>query len=183
MSINNDVRFRGNLTADPVARDILSNGETIKKASFRIAINNGKTRAGIQREPTYIDVECFRSRAETILKYLKKGDEVFVAGELLSDNWVSQDGSQRTRLYLNLNDFAFGRSKADRLAIQASRQQAAGMQPQPQPQSAPYQRPAQAAPVMPQQQYVPSQADYADSFGQNPVNSATPIFDADDALY
>jgi single-strand DNA-binding protein len=141
MSLNNDVRFRGNLVNDPVAVDINVGGETVKKATFRLAVNNGKNRAQVQRPATFIDVECFRGRAETIIKYLHKGDEIIVAGELLPDNWTDKEGHNRTRMYVALTDFTFGRRRTDRPVGAEQPTVATPAQPAPRPvaQSAPSQ--------------------------------------------
>lgn len=115
MSLNNSVRLRGNLVADPEVVKIKTAAdpsEEITKVTIRLAVNNGKTRAGADRPATFVDVQAFRRRAEILAEYLHKGDELYIDGELMLDSWTAADGSNRSKLYVSLNDFNFGRKKS-----------------------------------------------------------------------
>ena len=109
MSISNCCTFRANLVKDPESVRIKStSGEEITKTSFRIAVNNRRGDA------TFLDVESFRGRAETIAETLHKGDEVWVMGELRIESWVDKDGNNRSRLFLNLDGFEYGRARREK---------------------------------------------------------------------
>ena len=42
-----------------------------------------------------------------INKYLHKGDQLFVEGRLKFDSWQAQDGSKRSKLRVNVDNFEF----------------------------------------------------------------------------
>jgi single-strand DNA-binding protein len=58
-------------------------------------------------ETCFVDLTMFGKRAETISKYLKKGDPLFVSGRLKFEAWQAQDGSKRSRLKVLVEDFQF----------------------------------------------------------------------------
>ena len=130
MSLTNSFKFRGNLVADPELRDINANGEVIKKVNFRVAIHNGKLRNGQDRPATFVDVEAFRGTAEVIAKYFHKGDEIWCEGEVRTDSWISQDGTKRSRLFVSLTGFEYGRQRKNATAPAGASIPQASAQPQ-----------------------------------------------------
>lgn len=119
MRLNNDVRLRGNVVAEPEVVEITTTGATpekIKKITLRLAVNNGKTKAGTDRPTTFVDVQAFRRNAEVLAQYIHKGDELYVGGELMLDTWTAADGTNRSKLYVVLSDFNFGRKRGDAAA-------------------------------------------------------------------
>ncbi|MBN1434709.1 single-stranded DNA-binding protein [Candidatus Fermentibacterales bacterium] len=93
----NKVLITGNLVDDPEAR-LLESG--INVANFRIASTQSyRGRDGEWKEKTcFIDVVAWRRTAELIGEFLRKGSPVLVEGELQTNSWQAQDGSQRSRI-------------------------------------------------------------------------------------
>lgn len=86
----------GNLTADPELRY----GDTgTAVCSFSVAINEGRGKDGVEREPTYIDVTCFEKLAENTAEYLRKGKKALVQGRLDTEKWNDREtGKPRKRV-------------------------------------------------------------------------------------
>ena len=162
MSLTNSFKFRGNLVADPELRDINANGEVIKKVNFRVAIHNGKLKNGQDRPATFVDVEAFRGTADVISRYFHKGDEIWCEGEVRTDSWVSQDGTKRSRLFVSLTNFEYGRQRKNATAA-VTAPQVAPVPAQPQ-----YQAPIQ-------QNYAQPTIDEAmgNAFGQPDMGPAS----------
>jgi single-strand DNA-binding protein len=81
----------GNLTKDPVFKNT-KNGN--KVCDFSIAINNK-----LSNSVFFIDVESWGNIAENCNRFLVKGRKVLIEGKLMSSNWTSKNGEQRSRVY------------------------------------------------------------------------------------
>ncbi|MFI3197469.1 MAG: single-stranded DNA-binding protein [Methylococcaceae bacterium] len=69
--------------------------------NFTVANNIG---FGEKQQTLWIRVTLFGKRAEGSLKdYLKKGQQVFVSGELTQSEYKANDGTTKTSLELNAN--------------------------------------------------------------------------------
>ncbi|KKK82630.1 hypothetical protein LCGC14_2801450, partial [marine sediment metagenome] len=55
----------------------------------------------------FTECKMFGKRAEVINKYLHKGDQLFVEGRLKFDSWQAQDGSNRSKLRVMVENFEF----------------------------------------------------------------------------
>lgn len=69
---------------------------------------------GDKQKTNWVRVVLFGKRAEGQLKdYLKKGQQVFVSGELIQDEYKASDGTTKTSLELNANiiDLVGGRKE------------------------------------------------------------------------
>lgn len=89
---------------------ILASGTTVLNVS--VANNIGY---GDKQKTMWIRVALFGKRAEGSLKdYLKKGQQVFVSGELSTREWTADDGKTRTNLELmaNVIDLVGGRRES-----------------------------------------------------------------------
>lgn len=65
---------------------------------FSIAVNRSKKQdEGWVDEPHYFDIEFYGKSAEGLSKYLLKGRQVAVQGELRQDRW-EKDGQQRSKV-------------------------------------------------------------------------------------
>jgi single-strand DNA-binding protein len=85
----NTVSITGNLTKDPELKEL----ETTKVCELRVA---SATRRG---KAVYVDVSTFGAQAEACVKYLAKGRQIAVSGELVLDEWES-GGQRRSKLYI-----------------------------------------------------------------------------------
>ena len=85
----NSVTLVGNLTADPVLKQI---DEKRTVCDMRIAVNDQK-----DQPPMFIDVAAFGSQAEACARYLTKGRAIAVTGRLIYREWLADDGTRRSK--------------------------------------------------------------------------------------
>lgn len=97
MSINR-VNIAGNLTKDP---EVSQTNSGTAVASFCVAINERhKNKQTDEWEdcPVFVDCTAFGWKAETVGKYLGKGDKVAIEGKLRLKRWEAKDGTSRSKL-------------------------------------------------------------------------------------
>lgn len=102
----NSVSLVGRLTADPDIR-YANNGEELCIASFSIAINRNKD------DVDFFNVTAFRSTAEFIEKYFRKGMRVGVEGRLQQNRYKDKDGNNRSVVQIIANRVEILQSKAE----------------------------------------------------------------------
>jgi len=96
--MSNVFSFTGTVGADAEVR-YLPSGQAI--LNVRVANNIGY---GDKQQTLWIRVALFGKRAEGSLKdYLKKGQQVFVSGELSQNEYKANDGTTKTSLELIAN--------------------------------------------------------------------------------
>ncbi len=102
MAINN-TNISGNLTRDAELR--ATNGGT-SIASFTVAVNERrKNQAGEWEDyPNFIDCILFGARAEKLTQYMTKGTKVSVNGHLHQSRWQDDNGNNRSRLELVVDE-------------------------------------------------------------------------------
>lgn len=93
----NKVVLAGHLTATPELRQT-PNGVSV--TSFSIAINRrfSKNAEGAQNQNSnvdFINIVAWRSQADFITRYFKKGSAICVTGSLQSRSWTDQQGAKR----------------------------------------------------------------------------------------
>ena len=96
----NNVMLIGRLTADPVQK-YLPSGMAV--AEFSIA-NNYYMSSKSSNEVNYFDIVAFGKTAETAAKYLTKGKQVAIMGNLRQDRWQDKDtNSPRSKVRVIVN--------------------------------------------------------------------------------
>jgi len=102
----NKVILWGNLTRDP---QLSYTPNQTPVVDFGIAVNRKwKGQDGIEKEDVcFIDCSMFGKRAEVINKYLDKGMPLLVEGRLSFDQWEAQDGSNRSKHRVTVENFQF----------------------------------------------------------------------------
>ena len=102
----NKVLLIGNLTRDPQLTYLPSQTPVVE---FGLAINRRWTaQDGAKREETcFVDCRCFGRQAETLNKYVRKGNPLFVEGRLQLDTWTSQEGQRRSKHRVTVETFQF----------------------------------------------------------------------------
>lgn len=93
----NKVVLAGHLTATPELRQT-PNGVSV--TSFSIAINrrfskNAEGAQGQNSNVDFINIVAWRSQADFITRYFKKGSAICVTGSLQSRSWTDQQGAKR----------------------------------------------------------------------------------------
>jgi single-strand DNA-binding protein len=107
MASYNKVILMGNLTRDPELR-YTPKGTALAKIG--LAVNRvWRTETGESKEEvTFVDIEAWSQQAETIGKYMKKGNPMLIEGRLRLDQWDDkQTGQKRSRLVVVCENFRF----------------------------------------------------------------------------
>lgn len=106
----NKLFLGGNITRD-IKLSYTQNQTAI--ADFGIAVNRKwKGKDGQDKsEVCFVDCQIFGKQAETVNKYVKKGDPIFLEGRLKLDQWEAADGSKRSKLKMTVESFQFLNSK------------------------------------------------------------------------
>jgi len=98
----------GNLTADPEVKSVTVRGESRKVTEFSVAVNDPFNKE--KPASFFNNIAAWNGTGESIAKYVKKGDRVFVVAdaEMRSDE---KDGVKRNHLNLTVKDVRFLASK------------------------------------------------------------------------
>ncbi len=168
----NKVIMVGNLTRD-IELKYLPSGSAIAKSaiatSHRYKMQNGEQK----EEVCFLDFTVFGKAAEVLNQYVRKGSKVLLEGRLIFEQWQANDGSNRSRHTLRVDEFKFLDSKADSMGQNSGYNQ---------PQAQSYNQPMQQQPSMEQKSYnapvqqggMPQQAQ------QNSYEQNIPTIDIDD---
>ena len=105
MSYNKTIML-GNLTKDPELKYLPSQTAV---CTFGIATNRKwKDQSGKENEEVcFVDCVMFGKRGEALNKYFSKGDPIFIEGRLTLDTWKAQDGTQRSKHKISVENFEF----------------------------------------------------------------------------
>lgn len=108
----NKVMLIGNLTRDPEMR-YTPQGAAV--CTFGVATNrNWTTDAGEKKEDVeFHNVVAWNKLAEICSQLLKKGRKVYVEGRLSTRSWQGQDGAQKQRTEVVINDMVILDRKMD----------------------------------------------------------------------
>lgn len=109
----NRVILLGNLTREPELRKT-SRGTDV--CAVGLALNRVFTDAegGKQEQTSFIDVEAWGRRAELISDHLHKGDPLLVEGRLKQDRWQDEEGQNRSKVKVVVENFQFIGGRAPR---------------------------------------------------------------------
>lgn len=109
----NKVMLIGRLTRDPEVKTF-SNGGKVAKIGF--AVNNRKKNAATgqwEDVPVWIDLKVFnretgRKMADLVESNLKKGQQIFVEGHLVLEEWTGkEDGKKASKMVVVVDNFEF----------------------------------------------------------------------------
>lgn len=79
----------GRLTTDPELRNTSSN---VSVTSFAIAVNRPYVNKNGERQTDFFNVVAWRSQAEFICKYFKKGNCILIDGRLENRDYIDKNG-------------------------------------------------------------------------------------------
>lgn len=99
----------GRLTADPELRYTPSN---VAVLSFTVAVGRSYVKAGTERQTDFIDVVAWRSTAEFVSKYFKKGNQIAVQGSIQTRSYQDNQGNKRKAVEIVADNVHFVDSKA-----------------------------------------------------------------------
>lgn len=99
----NVVVLTGRLTADP---ELKTTGSGISVCSFSIAVDR-RYKSGEERQADFINIVTWRSSAEFVSKYFKKGQMIAIEGSIQTRKYVDRDGKNRTAFEVVANNVQF----------------------------------------------------------------------------
>ncbi len=111
----NRVTIAGKLCADPEQRQTQTG---IPVTSFSVAVNRRVARSaadGSQPQQTadFFKVVAWRSTAEFVARYFRKGSSILVEGSLQERSWTDQQGQKRYVTEIVADDVYFVDSKSE----------------------------------------------------------------------
>ena len=114
----NVITFNGRLTKDAELKQLQSNHE-ITVCNFDVACNIGY---GDRKKTIYFKCDLWNKRAESLHCYLTKGIQVFVTGELSTEEYTNKNGEIKTNLKCKINDLTLGGESRNNEKIQSTEQ-------------------------------------------------------------
>lgn len=96
----NQVNITGRLVYDPQLKQT-STG--VNKLSTRIAVSRNDK----NKTTDFLNIQAWKTTAEFICKYFRKGDPIEVTGKLQTDNYEKQDGTKVSDVYILVNEVGF----------------------------------------------------------------------------
>jgi single-strand DNA-binding protein len=102
----NHTVLKGNLARDPEVKEITANGRTTTVANFTLAVSRffKKADGTNDKDVTFIPCELWDTGAQSVQKYVKKGDPMLVEGSLKVESW-EKDGQKHSRMKVRVNHF------------------------------------------------------------------------------
>lgn len=106
----NSVCLMGRLTADP---ELKSTQSGVSVCSFRIAVDRTYTPKGQEKQTDFINIVTWRSTAEFVSRYFRKGQLVAVQGSIQTGQYTDRDGNKRTTFDVVADNVFFAEKKAE----------------------------------------------------------------------
>ena len=100
----NKVYLIGNLTRDP---EITETPSGVPVCHFAIAVNRSYSSQDGERQTDFFNCTAWRSLAETIARYTKKGNKIAVCGSIQLRNYEDNQGAKRTAVDIVVQDVEF----------------------------------------------------------------------------
>lgn len=89
----NQFNFIGNLTKDP---ELTETSGGVKVCRFTVAVNRDYVGSDGNRKTDFFNCVAWRGLAETVAKYVKKGNKIFVSGSVETRDYEDSKGIKRT---------------------------------------------------------------------------------------
>ena len=102
----NNIIIKGRLTADPEMRKT-NNGVPV--ANFTVAVDRTFNR----EETDFFCCTAWRSTAEFVTQYFKKGQEILLSGEMQCNVWEDEDDKKHSSWAVQVAKVEFCGSKAE----------------------------------------------------------------------
>lgn len=99
----------GRLTADPELRTT-QNG--ISVTSFSVAVDRAY-KSGDERQTDFINVVAWRSTADFVTRYFRKGQMIAVQGSIQTRSYDDKNGNRRTAVEIVADNVSFCGSKSE----------------------------------------------------------------------
>ena len=106
----NKAILMGRLVRDPELRQT-PNG--ISVASFTLAVDRNYASKGAEKQTDFIDIVAWRSTAEFVSRYFKKGMQVAVTGSIQTRKWKDRNDQNRVSVEVVADEVFFADSKRE----------------------------------------------------------------------
>ena len=106
----NSICLMGRLTGDPELKTTQSG---VSVTSFSVAVDRAYRSKDQERQTDFINCVAWRSTAEFISRYFRKGQRIALQGSLQSRRYTANDGSQRTAYEVVVDNAFFCESKGN----------------------------------------------------------------------
>jgi single-strand DNA-binding protein len=106
----NKVILMGRFTRDP---ELKSTPQGVSTCSFALAVDRNFTREGEERKADFINCVAWRSTAEFISKYFRKGSMAAIEGSIQTRSWDDNEGKKRYATDVVVRQIYFAESKKD----------------------------------------------------------------------
>lgn len=107
----------GRLVADP---ELKTTSNNISVTSFRIAVDRNFVKQGEEKQADFLTVVCWKSTADFVSRYFRKGSMIAVQGSIQTRNYEDKNGNKRTAVEIVADNVSFCGSKGDNTANTAS---------------------------------------------------------------
>ncbi len=98
----------GRLVADPELRHTAND---VAVTSFTLAVDRAYVKSGTERQADFIDIVAWRSTAEFVCRYFKKGQMMAVQGAIQTRTYTDRDGNKRKAFEIVADNVSFADSK------------------------------------------------------------------------
>lgn len=112
----NSIALMGRLTREPELR---RTGSGVPVCTITLAVERDYKADTAERETDFIDVVTWRSTAEFVTKYFRKGSMAVVVGRLQVRDWTDKEGHKRRSAEVVAEGVYFGESKRSASAAPA----------------------------------------------------------------
>ena len=110
MASLNKVVLIGHIVADPELKQTQSG---VSVTTFQIGVTRRFARSGEPSTSDFFTIVAWRTTAEFVTKYFRKGNAICVCGSLQSRNWVQPDGTKRYTVEVVADEAYFVEKKTD----------------------------------------------------------------------
>jgi single-strand DNA-binding protein len=100
----------GRLVADP---ELKTTSNNISVTSFRIAVDRNFVKQGEEKQTDFLTVVCWKSTADFVSRYFRKGSMIAVQGAIQTRNYEDKNGNKRTAVEIVADNVSFCGSKAE----------------------------------------------------------------------
>ena len=109
MASLNKVILIGHMTADPELKQTPSG---VSVCSFSIGVTRKYTK-GEQSQSDFINIVAWRSNAEFIARYFRKGNAICICGSLQTRTWTDTNGNKRYETEVVADEASFVERKSE----------------------------------------------------------------------
>lgn len=106
----NVIALMGRLTKDPELRTTQSG---VSVTAFTLAVDRSYVKQGEERQADFIDCIAWRSTAEFVCKYFRKGQLIAVQGSIQTRTYTDRDGNKRKAVEVVADHVHFAEPKRE----------------------------------------------------------------------